>query len=115
MTFDEYQQRALSTDLGKDNADKSPMSPAFLSAILGLAGESGEFTDKFKKVIRDDKGIISDERQAELKKELGDVLWYVAVVADYLGIPLSELATANIEKLADRAKRQMLAGSGDNR
>lgn len=115
MNFDEYQTKAVSTDLGQQHADRSPMSPAFLAIVLGLSGETGEFTDKMKKIYRDHNGQIPKEKHAELVKELGDVLWYVAVMAQYLNVPLSELAEKNIDKLADRKDRGKLSGSGDNR
>lgn len=50
-----------------------------------------------------------------LKKELGDVLWYVAAAARELGFDLSDVAHANLDKLHDRAARGVLQGSGDNR
>lgn len=51
----------------------------------------------------------------DLKKELGDVLWYLTVFADHLDIKLQDIADLNLEKLADRQRRNKLSGSGDNR
>ena len=114
MTFDEYQKKALSTNLAGKN--KSIGSHDFLINALGLVGESGEFLEKIKKILRDQKGELKDDNQRELlQKELGDVLWYVAVISDYLEIPLSKLADQNIAKLADRNKRKTLRGAGDTR
>jgi NTP pyrophosphatase (non-canonical NTP hydrolase) len=50
-----------------------------------------------------------------LKLELGDVLWYVAQLASELGFSLDEIAQANLDKLASRAARNVIAGSGDHR
>lgn len=115
MNMNDYQKHALATDLGQQADDKSPMSPAFLSTLLGLSGEAGEFTDKMKKVYRDDGGVIPDSKKEMLSKELGDVLWYVAVMADYMGVTLEDLAKQNVSKLADRKDRSVLDGSGDDR
>jgi NTP pyrophosphatase (non-canonical NTP hydrolase) len=51
----------------------------------------------------------------EVAKELGDVLWYIANLAEDLGYDLAEIADMNLEKLADRANRNVIKGSGDNR
>lgn len=114
MTFEEYQKGALSTDLfgGKP---QPITSNAFLAKLLGLVGETGEIADKFKKMYRDNNGEISEQQIADMKKELGDVLWYVAVVGAYLGLSLEEIAELNLEKLQDRKSRGVLRGSGDNR
>jgi len=109
MTFDEYQQAALRTARGKDEKNE------LFHLVLGLAGETGEIAEKMKKWVRDQD---SDERLVDtndLKKELGDVLWYVAVLARYFDISLEEIAEKNVAKLADRQQRGVLFGSGDNR
>lgn len=117
MTFDEYQAQALTTD----TADLSKIanynaSDSFnVDKVLGLVGEAGEVADKYKKIIRDREGVISEENRKELLKELGDVLWYIAVLSEYLGADLSEVAEANIAKLADRNNRGVIQSSGDNR
>ncbi len=82
---------------------------------LGLAGEAGEVAEKVKKLIRDDAGVLGDERRAAIAKELGDVLWYVAQVATEAGLDLDEIAATNLEKLLSRAQRGVLQGSGDDR
>jgi NTP pyrophosphatase (non-canonical NTP hydrolase) len=82
---------------------------------LGIAGESGEIVDHVKKMLRDDNNILTNERKEILKKELGDVLWYVASMADTLGFTLEEIGKTNINKIKDRKKRGTYRGSGDNR
>jgi NTP pyrophosphatase (non-canonical NTP hydrolase) len=86
-----------------------------LYPTLGLCGEAGEVAEKIKKMIRDDGGVLSDERRAALAKELGDVLWYVAQLATEAGLELDAVAEANLEKLLSRQRRNVLQGSGDNR
>jgi NTP pyrophosphatase (non-canonical NTP hydrolase) len=82
---------------------------------LGLAGEAGEVAEKVKKLLRDDGGVMSDERRAALAGELGDVLWYLAQVATEAGLELEEIARANLDKLLSRQERGVLSGSGDQR
>jgi NTP pyrophosphatase (non-canonical NTP hydrolase) len=84
-------------------------------AALGLTGEAGEFADKVKKILRDEKGDISKEARIELVKELGDTLWYVVKAAKDLGVNLSDVAMCNLEKLESRRERGVISGSGDNR
>lgn len=91
------------------------MDATLMAQVLGLVGESGEVAEKFKKLIRDKKGQISDEDRAEILKELGDILWYVNAVAHLLGSSLDEVAASNIKKVLGRKDRGMTTGSGDNR
>ena len=109
MTFNDYQTQSRKTaiypDLGKN----------FVYPVLGLTGEAGEVADKMKKTLRDDKGVVTEEKKLEIKKELGDVLWYVAQIATELGLSLDEIASVNLEKLFSRMERGKLTGSGDNR
>ncbi len=82
---------------------------------LGLAGEAGELCEKIKKLHRDAKGIVSPVARAEILAEAGDVLWYLARIGVELGFSLSEVAEGNLNKLASRARRGTLSGSGDAR
>ncbi|MFA5994543.1 MAG: nucleoside triphosphate pyrophosphohydrolase family protein [Parcubacteria group bacterium] len=109
MNFEEYQTQSRRTAI-YPQAGNNWVYPA-----LGLNGEAGEVADKLKKVIRDDANIISEEKRGEIKKELGDVLWYVAQLATELDLSLDEIAQANLEKLLSRMERNQLSGSGDNR
>ena len=113
MNFDEYQKKAAKYDFFKATTDVK--SPGFVAKILGLAGESGEVAEKFKKLIRDKDGIASTNDKDAIKKELGDVLWYLSTISRYLDIPLSDVATTNLEKLESRRTRNKLHGSGDER
>lgn len=110
MTFDDYQQKALTTVLSTDDEFKD-----LLHWILGVNGEAGEIAEKIKKIIRDKNGELSAEDKTELAKEIGDVLWYLAVLANQLGVSFDKIAEQNIDKLQSRQKRGVLGGSGDNR
>ena len=113
MKLTEYQRRVAEFDLFESSLDLS--APGFIEKILGLVGEAGETADKVKKIIRDKGGRASDEDREAIIKELGDVLWYVANVARYLNVSLSEVAEININKLSSRKKRGKLHGAGDER
>jgi NTP pyrophosphatase (non-canonical NTP hydrolase) len=82
---------------------------------LGLAGETGEICEKIKKAIRDDGGRMTDERRILLRKEIGDVLWYVAAMCSELEFDLQEVAEENLAKLAKRKESGRLHGDGDHR
>ncbi len=82
---------------------------------MGLAGESGEVIEKVKKIVRNDKGAISDEKREAIRNELGDVLWYISELARAFDIPLEQVVQANIQKITDRAARGVIESEGDNR
>jgi len=109
MNFDDYQKKSRKTALYPNVGEN------FIYPTIGLAGETGEVSEKIKKVIRDKGGKIDDETREMIKKELGDVLWYVSQLASELGISLDDIAEKNIEKLYSRLERGKLHGSGDNR
>jgi NTP pyrophosphatase (non-canonical NTP hydrolase) len=83
--------------------------------VLGLASEAGELAGKLKKVMRDDGGVISEEKRIAIAMEVSDVLWYCAMTAKELGLTLSQIAEWNIAKLRDRKERGVITGSGDTR
>jgi|AP59_1055472.scaffolds.fasta_scaffold411317_2 NTP pyrophosphatase (non-canonical NTP hydrolase) len=92
MTFDEYQNLALSTAI-------YPKEYGTIYPALGLCGKTGEVTEKIKKSIRN--SVPAEQRDSfreDMIKELGDVLWYVAVLANDLNIPLDDVAENNIQK-----------------
>lgn len=109
MTFEDYQKKSRTTAL-YPSIGHPVVYPA-----LGLGDEAGEVLGKIKKLFRDDQGELTLERKADIKKELGDVLWYLTQVATELDISLEELAEANLEKLLSRKERGALTGDGDNR
>ena len=109
MDLRTYQSRARETARYPD-AGSNPIYPT-----LGLCGEAGEVADKVKKVIRDGQGQFSPAVIDALQLELGDVLWYVAQLASELGLDLEAVAQANLDKLASRAARNVIGGSGDHR
>lgn len=115
MNLNEYQEKIIKFDVDGPIHGISQVDFAFLDKVLGLSGESGEVADKVKKLIRDQNGMISSENKVAIQKELGDVLWYLASVARYLGIDLESVALGNIEKLERRIQRGKISGSGDER
>ena len=108
LQFNEYCKAAASTD-------RYPNECKPWVYALGLTGEAGELADKIKKVYRDDNGVFNQEKREAIAKELGDVLWYLTRLGATLGFSLEQIAAMNIEKLAYRAKRGKIGGSGDNR
>jgi phosphoribosyl-ATP pyrophosphohydrolase len=110
MTFDEYQKRAQETAI----ANPDPLMDKTIWA-MGVAGEAGEVIEKWKKIVAYHEGIISEEDRKELGKELGDVVWYIAQFAHSLDLSLDEIMNQNLAKLADRKKRGVQKGKGDNR
>ena len=121
MTLNDYQVKAMVTCL------PSCMNDVY--AINGLTAEVGEINDKVAKWVR--KGICriegnhlvfntSNEAEVdafrnELAKEVGDCLWFIALLSKTLGFTLHQVGQANIDKLKDRAERNVIIGNGDNR
>ena len=113
MTIDEYSKTAITTLMSDDAY--GDIQPQLLDQVLGLVGESGEVAEKFKKLIRDKQGAMTDQDKQEIIKELGDILWYVNAVAALLGSDLETVASKNIDKVLSRKARGAQSGSGDNR
>lgn len=113
MNFDEYQEKSAKYDLAEATPDLKEVG--FIEKVLGLVGEAGETADKIKKILRDKDGAVSDEDRDLIVKELGDTLWYIAGISRYLNVPLSEVASGNIDKLESRYQRNKLHGEGDKR
>ncbi len=113
MEMNEYQTLARRTAVYPDLGNN------LVYPTLALVDEAGEVAGKVKKLIRD-KGKstpaeLSAEEKQDLKKEVGDVLWYVATMASELDFTLEDVAQANLDKLKSRQERGQLHGSGDNR
>ena len=104
MHLNDYQMHARQTAI---------YDPAFKInyPLLGLVGEVGEFANKYKKVLRDGKPFARDD----MVSELGDILWYLAVLCNDCDITFDEVGKKNIAKLKDRQARNVLGGSGDSR
>jgi len=110
MQLKDYQKKAKKTAL-------YPKEYKIIYPALGLGNEAGEVLGKIKKWLRGDSGKknITKEQREDIKGELGDALWYIAVLADDINISLDDVAKYNLEKLASRNKRGVLKGNGDNR
>ena len=113
MHINEYQTAAVSTAIYKWRGDD------LIYPTLGLCGEAAELANKIKKPLRSEgttkPSTLSSEFKREAAKELGDVLWYVALLADELGYTMEEVAQMNINKLMSRKERGVIEGDGDNR
>jgi len=109
MDLNTYQTAAIQTAIYPNRGSN------FVYPALGLVGEAGEVADKLKKVIRDNEGVLIDPVRDAVAKELGDTLWYLAVLAFEMDYDLNEIAQINIDKLNSRKERGVLSGSGDNR
>lgn len=110
LSINEYQERAHETAdyLGMENGD-------YRYPVMGLSEEAGEVSGKFAKAVRDANGIIDGERREAIKKELGDVCWFIAEIATILDLKLEDVMQGNLDKLASRKARGVIHGSGDNR
>ena len=105
ITATEYQKKAKETAI-------FPADKALEYLSLGLVGEAGEVANKVKKLIRDKKVLLDT---TVISSEIGDVLWYCAMLADYLDVNLGKIMDDNLDKLKSRKQRGTLGGTGDNR
>lgn len=97
MTFGKYQALANRTGTVVDETLVENLN----HAVLGLCTEVGEFATEVKRMKRYGKKV-TDEMRSHMAEELGDTLWYIAIAAEALGIPMGQMATENIEKLQKR-------------
>jgi NTP pyrophosphatase (non-canonical NTP hydrolase) len=111
MKLNDYQSKAVTTAV-------YPKDKALPYLALGLSGEAAEVANKVKKILRGD--YDNDPEKAEealnaITMELGDTLWYIAVLASELDTDLDLIAISNLDKLKARAEANTLKGSGDDR
>ncbi len=95
MDLSDYQRAALETDVRPERALEDTMIH-----LLGLAGEAGSVAEEYKKFLRD--GSAYAPWRERMNEELGDVLWYLAAIADRLELDLGEIAEANLAKTRAR-------------
>lgn len=98
MDANEYQKLAARTLIDRPDFEISDRDIMTVWDAIGLAGEAGEVAEHIKKGVFHQHGIDSEK----LSKEIGDVLWYAAALCTTLGLDLSEIMQANIEKLKHR-------------
>jgi NTP pyrophosphatase (non-canonical NTP hydrolase) len=120
LSFSEYQRRAAATAVYphvavNPNSVGESCGGDYIYPALGLCGEAGEVAEKIKKIVRDKDGFVDATDRAAVAKELGDVLWYVAALCKEFQLDMGEVAQGNLDKLAARAAKGTLGGSGDNR
>lgn len=109
--FSQYQELARVTAIYPDQGELLGL----LYVALGLAGEAGEIANKTKKIIRDTNREITPEYLEMVKKEMGDVLWYLSNMCSELNIDFKAIAQENLIKLYGRKMKDTLHGAGDNR
>jgi len=115
LTFKKYQECTLDTLITDKTKELLTKNKDLLIArlALGVAGEGGEVAEKVKKYLRGDSAETF--LKIDLKKEIGDVLWYCSTLAHVMGLDLEEIARQNLIKLQARKERNKIKGSGDNR
>lgn len=117
LTLNEYQTQAKSTCEGNS------YSYSYLGD--GIVEELGELKGKIAKMVRknqlpvnfsrDDVMSLPGDIKDALKKETGDILWFVAVLSDWFGWEFNDVAQSNLDKLKDRSRRRVIIGDGDYR
>jgi NTP pyrophosphatase (non-canonical NTP hydrolase) len=113
MEINNYQKQAVQSAFFTSNEHIGEIP--YLT--IGVAGETGELCEKIKKMFRDGTTDAEDaiERIHAIGKEIGDVMWYLAVLADTLGLQLSDVCQQNIDKCNTRNETGTQHGDGDDR
>lgn len=107
MEIDDYQYRAMTTAM--------PTALNMQYMAFNMMSELGEFMGYEAKAVRDNDGLVPEEKELLQKKELGDMFWQLAGMAEVKGWSLDEVAQLNLEKLGSRASRGVIGGAGDER
>ena len=124
MNLDEYQEFTHETAIypmtWKDFHDHITTNDLYKWAGMAypigkLNGEAGELAELHFKALRDEACALSPERKELMRKELGDILYYVARIAHHLDSSLDDIAVENMQKLRSRLARGVIQGSGSNR
>ena len=102
MNMNDYQREAQQSSWHPRGSETKNTVDEVAYNTIALCNEAGEFADVIKKSMRGDYSIddLNTRRAAAL--ELGDVLWYLARLADELGFPLDQVAAMNLAKIARR-------------
>jgi NTP pyrophosphatase (non-canonical NTP hydrolase) len=108
ITMDQYQELAGKTAI-------YPRAMGLLYTALGLSEEVGEVLGKVKRIYRDDEGHLLPARRVQIRAELGDALWYLAMLAAEAELTLNDIALENLKKLQQRKQNNKLKGEGDLR
>lgn len=111
MDFNEFQQKCRGTAVYRDATQQ--YIPRLSYVVSGLCSEAGEVAGAFKRVIRDDLCVMTEPRALAMKDELGDTLYYLAMVAFELGYNLEDIARENVEKLQRRMESGKINGQGN--
>lgn len=109
MNLHDFEDHVRLRWTGHPGAADNKLRDLFIMST-GLGGETGEVLEKLKKYVRDDT-----ECRDGMLLELGDVLFYLTRIAQTFGWSLDDVMKANVAKLTNRAARNTLAGSGDER
>lgn len=113
MDFNEYMDATADLAVYPEAGEGTVSAVTY--TVMGLVGEAGEVANQAKRILRDDNETLTPDRLEKLKKELGDVLWYVARACDELDLDLEDVAVTNIARLEERKKHGTLHGEGDDR
>ncbi len=101
VTSDESKHDGHFQDRLKNLKSKGFDTNRFITAAVGLSAESGEFTEIIKKIVFQGKEP-TEENLFHLKRELGDIMWYVAQACMALDVSIDEIIEMNVEKLKAR-------------